>query len=377
MKRQKPNVCVICGDTKEHPLSPLCTKCAPYMYKKQSFPHQLVRRRKVWRENRKKTIEERGNQCEWCGSEKEPFSIHHNQEINSRTYEKIWGELLMKMIQNFIESEPEREDWVKEFLSFENKLGLKNSINFYKEKAGNKAVKSCPGCESTSLVDKKKSQPRYKCTKCGKEFNQPNSKPKKNTIKKLKALQNFESKGEKPEGNIIQNLSYNAQQASFKLIGILLPQIFDETIKEYKKQVEILTKNYSDMTEVSVVCKRCHYAHNRGLILCEKCNQNYRKPKFETCYQCHIKEVEANDPIAKKIREIFNVTQKDLWYMAIEEECVVCGCWVGYSVEQFDAYLTEENEEDDICVGAICPQCHEEFKVSNETRYIVKKHSSR
>ena len=63
--------------------------------------------------------------------------------------------------------------------------------------------------------------------------------------------------------------------------------------------------------------------------------------------------------------------------MAIEEECVVCGCWVGYSVEQFDAYLTEENEEDDICVGAICPQCHEEFKVSNETRYIVKKHSSR
>ncbi len=339
MKRQKPNICIICGDTKEHPLSPLCTNCAPYMYKKQSFPHQLVRRRKIWRENRKKTIKERGNQCEWCGSEKEPFSIHHNQEINSRTYEKIWGDLLMKRVQNFIKAEPEREDWVEEFLSFENKLGLRNSIKFYKEKAG----------------------------KSG----------KKNTIKKLKALQNFGSGGEKPERNIIQNLSYIAQQASFKLIGILLPQIYDETIKDYKKQIEILTKNYSDMTEVSVVCKRCHYAHKRGQILCEKCNQNYRNPKFEICYQCHIKEVEAINPIAKKIREIFNVTQKDLWYMSMENECVVCGCWVGDSVEQFDAYLTGENGNDDRCVGAICPQCHEKFRVSNETRYIVKKHSNR
>lgn len=54
MKRQKPNICVICGDTKEHLLSPLYMKYAPYMYKKQSFPHQLVRRRKVWKVNREK-----------------------------------------------------------------------------------------------------------------------------------------------------------------------------------------------------------------------------------------------------------------------------------------------------------------------------------
>jgi len=339
MKRQKPNVCVICGDTKEHPLSPLCSKCAPYMYKKQSFPHQLVRRRKVWRENREKIINERGNQCEWCGSEKEPFSIHHNQEINSRTYEKLWGDLLIKTIQNFIESEPEREDWVENFLSFENTLGLKNSIKFYKEKAG----------------------------KSG----------KKDTIKKLEALQKFESEGEKPERDIIKNLSYIDLQASFKLIGILLPQFYDKTIKEYNKQIEILTKNYSDMTEVSVVCKRCHYAHNRGLILCEKCNINFRRPQYDMCPQCRRKEVEANDPIAKKIREVFNVTQKDLWYMAMEDECVVCKFWVGDSVEQFDAYLTGENEDDDICIGAICPQCHDEFRVNNETRYIVKKHSNR
>ena len=26
-------LCMICGDTKEHPLSPLCMKCAPYFKK--------------------------------------------------------------------------------------------------------------------------------------------------------------------------------------------------------------------------------------------------------------------------------------------------------------------------------------------------------
>ncbi len=375
MTRQKPNICVICGDTKKHPLSPLCIKCAPYMYKKQSFPHQLVRRRKAWRENREKIIKERGNQCDWCGSKKEPFSIHHNQEINSRTYEKIWRDLLKKVIQNFIASEPEREEWVEEFLNFKNKLGLKNSIKFYKEKARKGAVKSCPSCESTKLIDKKKSHPKYKCTKCGKEFNQSKLQPKKKTIKKLKALQNFESKGEKPDANIFQNLNYINLQSFYTFIGMILLQVYEETIKEYKNQIDVLTKNYSDMTKVSVVCKRCHYAHKKGYIICEKCNQNYKNPEDETCKQCRIKKIEAKDPIAKKIREIFNVSKKDLWYRVVENECVVCGLWVGYLFEeQFDAYLTGENEGEYLHIGAICPKCFEEYKVSNETRFIVKKH---
>jgi len=43
MKMNKDtNLCVICGDTKEHPLSPFYMKYAPYIYKKQSFPHQVV-----------------------------------------------------------------------------------------------------------------------------------------------------------------------------------------------------------------------------------------------------------------------------------------------------------------------------------------------
>ncbi|TES95884.1 MAG: hypothetical protein E3J90_08955 [Promethearchaeota archaeon] len=373
MTRQKPNICVICGDTKEHPLSPLCIKCAPYMYKKQSFPHQLVQRRKAWNENREKIIKERGNQCEWCGSEKEPFSIHHTQEIDSRTYEKIWRDLLKKAIQSFLASEPEREEWVKEFLNFKNKLGLKNSIKFYKEKARNEAVKSCPSCGRTNITGEKKSHPNYKCNKCGKEFNQPKFGPKKKTIKKLKALQNFESKGEKPDAHILQNLRYIKSQSFSAFIGMILPHIYEETFKEYKKQIEILIKNYSDMTEVLVVCKRCHYAHKKGYVICEKCKKNYKNPKFETCKQCSIKEIEVNDPIAKKIREIFNISMKDLWVRTTENECVVCGLWV-YSDEQFDVCLTGEKEDEYIRLGSICPKCFEEYKVSNETRFIVMKH---
>ena len=50
---------------------------------------------------------------------------------------------------------------------------------------------------------------------------------------------------------------------------------------------------------------------------------------YETCYQCHIKEVEANDPIARKIRSIFNISQQDLEYKLMEFECVICDNWVG------------------------------------------------
>ena len=375
MKRQKPNICVICGNTKEHPLSPLCMKCAPYMYKKQSFPHQKVRGRKIWKENREKVIKERNNRCEWCGSEKEPFSIHHEQEVNSRTYEKIWNSILINKINSIIESEPERKEWINQFFLFEKRIRLKDSIKFFKEKARKEAVRSCPDCESTSLTTRKKSTPKNKCNKCGKEFNRAKIRPKKSTIKKLKTLEKLQTEEEQPKGNIFRNLGYIGQQATFKLIGLILPLIYNETIKEYEKEIEVLVKNYSDMTDVSVVCKRCHHAHNSGKILCKKCNENYHTHKFETCYQCHIKEVEAKDPIARKIREIFNVSQKDLWYLSQEDECVVCGCWVGDSVDQFDAYLTGDNDNGDICVGAICPQCLADYKVRNETRFIVKKQS--
>ncbi|HEC40134.1 hypothetical protein LCGC14_0595920 [marine sediment metagenome] len=70
-KRRK--ICPICGVEKTHIFIPLCGECYPPMYKKGSFPHQKLRRRKIWKEKRLKKFNETGNKCECCEKPKEYF----------------------------------------------------------------------------------------------------------------------------------------------------------------------------------------------------------------------------------------------------------------------------------------------------------------
>ena len=44
-------------------------------------------------------------------------------------------------------------------------------------------------------------------------------------------------------------------------------------------------KNLSD-EHIVVLCTRCHYARENGVILCKKCGKNYHKPKYDQCWNC-------------------------------------------------------------------------------------------
>ena len=83
---------------KENPYFALCRSCTPSFCKKQSSPHQKATKSKKSIENGAIKIEEAGNKCQWCGSEKEPFSIHHPKEITFRTYDRIWDTIVMDVI---------------------------------------------------------------------------------------------------------------------------------------------------------------------------------------------------------------------------------------------------------------------------------------
>lgn len=287
---KKDLYCVICGNLKEEPYFPLCRKCAPHIYNKGCHPHQKARKRKKWIKNRAILIEKAGNKCEWCGSDKLPFSIHHPNEINARTYDYIWGKIINERVIKLLKDDPILRKKLESRIKLEQKRVLKQKLKYLEERAIENQMKVCPSCLSNNISERKTIIPPYRCGECKKEFNTPKNRTPQRYVK---AIENKKSK------LMSQDYSYISISPNITL-GPLYPVIYEDALATYKTVVQHLISDYEEMVGVVVVCKRCHYAHIRGLVLCEKCNENYRRPNYETCYQCHIKEIEAKDELYRK-----------------------------------------------------------------------------
>jgi hypothetical protein len=57
---------------------------------------------------------------------------------------------------------------------------------------------------------------------------------------------------------------------------------------------------------VKVLCRRCHYATEKGLTLCKTCGRRFHYPKYEVCSECHIqtKQVRENTHNATETESI-------------------------------------------------------------------------
>jgi hypothetical protein len=57
----------------------------------------------------------------------------------------------------------------------------------------------------------------------------------------------------------------------------------------YRKSAEL---DYLELTpkKTIVLCNRCHYARERGLVLCRVCGEHYHKPKYPMCLECAQKK---------------------------------------------------------------------------------------
>lgn len=65
----------------------------------------------------------------------------------------------------------------------------------------------------------------------------------------------------------------------------------DELSDIYEAYKEERNKEYLTLNPdtVIILCNRCHYAREKGLILCKICNLRYQKPQYPTCYNCRRK----------------------------------------------------------------------------------------
>ena len=54
---------------------------------------------------------------------------------------------------------------------------------------------------------------------------------------------------------------------------------------DYKKKAE---EDYITLTPDStiILCSRCHYAREKGLVLCKTCKTNYHNPRYASCFIC-------------------------------------------------------------------------------------------
>lgn len=61
-----------------------------------------------------------------------------------------------------------------------------------------------------------------------------------------------------------------------------LDQIYQDYKDEKKREYMVLNPETA-----IILCNRCHYAREKGLILCKICRIKYHKPRYSMCYNCH------------------------------------------------------------------------------------------
>ncbi len=61
--------------------------------------------------------------------------------------------------------------------------------------------------------------------------------------------------------------------------------IIKESFEKVKKEI---LEDYINLNpeKIIILCNICHYAREKGLLICPVCKKNYRKKKYPTCYNC-------------------------------------------------------------------------------------------
>lgn len=95
----------------------------------------------------------------------------------------------------------------------------------------------------------------------------------------------------------------------------------DAQYEEYKKWAE---EEYMDLRpeKTVILCNRCHWAREKGMVLCLECNHYYRDPRYPTCYKCLQKTRAAQEAEAEiKMAEAEGEAQaRAEWKAEVEAE---------------------------------------------------------
>ena len=57
----------------------------------------------------------------------------------------------------------------------------------------------------------------------------------------------------------------------------------------FRAEKQRFLDDYLNLTDENavVLCSRCHYAREKGMVLCKVCGKGYHKPKYDRCWDCN------------------------------------------------------------------------------------------
>lgn len=74
---------------------------------------------------------------------------------------------------------------------------------------------------------------------------------------------------------------------------------------EFKDKAEELAKNeYYSFSNIETLCKRCHFAIEKGMILCYICKKKYHPKSFDSCYDCKQEHERRYEEFEKEIDKL-------------------------------------------------------------------------
>ena len=64
-------------------------------------------------------------------------------------------------------------------------------------------------------------------------------------------------------------------------------QNLETVTRAFKEEKRRILDDYMTLDPENIVlCTRCHYAREKGLLICPVCKTGYRKPRNPTCNKC-------------------------------------------------------------------------------------------
>jgi hypothetical protein len=105
-------------------------------------------------------------------------------------------------------------------------------------------------------------------------------------------------------------------------------------------------EQYKLLEGTTVLCRRCHLALRRGLVLCKLCKKNYHEPEREMCWNCHKKSLPP-----EKVWELEYHPYKHPWCGKTFE---IKGKW--WKIEAKPSMCCIEHCEDDVNTCDIAEQ---------------------
>ena len=60
-----------------------------------------------------------------------------------------------------------------------------------------------------------------------------------------------------------------------------------EQAVDAKRQMDF--QKYMSFEDVMILCKKCHFAYDKGMVLCDVCRKAHHEPKYDMCWFCFSK----------------------------------------------------------------------------------------